>query len=249
MMSIYEPKSFDELQKFLEARKELYLFRGQSPHNRELNSTLARELRGQTSKLPSVYIPELPLSQWPLKEIHRYHWIILGTLVPDDVVIRKLDGRGCHHYEMIRYIQMNPKQEKIRNAIPNHPTPTIEFSECSDISLYFSSYKENEDGGVYCLEKSSISTFFSFKDSLDVMIEKGDLSPCIIDPRPKLNDLDDPKSKRQQAVYIFQRDLRYPINQYASIEKIVIKKELYRFVKKYLEGKGITNEFIYPRKG
>ena len=76
MHTTYEPQSFDELQKLLETRKN-YLFRGQSPHDRELNSTLARELSGQTSKLPRVYIPELPLAKWPFKEMHRYHWIIL----------------------------------------------------------------------------------------------------------------------------------------------------------------------------
>jgi hypothetical protein len=247
MHTTYEPQSFDELQKLLETRKN-HLFRGQSPHNRELNSTLARELKGQTSKLPRVYIPELPLAKWPFKEMHRYHWIILRTFVPDDDVLKPLDGRGDPLFEIIRYIQMNPSQEKIRSAIPDHPTPTLEFSESSDMALYFSSYKENEDGGIYCLKKSLISTFFSFKEALDAMITNNDSSPCLLDPLAKINDLDDPKPKRQQAAYIFQRNLRCPINQDVHIEKIVIKKELYPFVKKYLEEKGITKDFIYPKK-
>jgi len=144
MKKLFEPKSADELLKFLEERKGCYIFRGQSPHDRELNSTLARELRGLTSKLPRVYIPALPLAKWPFNEMHRYHGIILGTFIPEEGVTRPLNGKGDPTFEIIRYMQMNPSQEKIRNAIPDHPTPTLEFSESSDIALYFSSYKEDK---------------------------------------------------------------------------------------------------------
>ena len=243
--NIFEPQSFEELQKLLNLRKDSCLFRGQTPHHRELNSTLARELKGQSSKLPRAYIPELPLARWPFTEMHRYHWIILKTFIPDEDVLKPLNGHGDPLFEIIRYVQMNPSQEKIRNAIPNHPTPTLEFSVGSDIALYFSSYKEDEDGGIYCLKKDSISTVFSFNEALDIMIKNQDPFPCILDPLAKLNDLEDPKPKRQEAAYVFQRDLRYPINHYASIEKIVIKKKLQPFIKKYLESKGITKEFIY----
>lgn len=247
-MQTHKPQSFDELQKFLEKRKTVCLFRGQSPHDRALNSTLARELRGLTSKLPRVYIPALPLAKWPFSEMHRYHEIILGTFIPEEDVTRPLAGKGDPIFEIIRYVQMNPSQEKIRNAIPDHPTPTLEFSESSDIALYFSSYKEKEDGGIYCLHKSSIPTFFSFKDALNNMIKNNDHFPCIVDPLAKLNDVDDPKPKRQQASYIFQRDLRYPIDQYTSIEKIIVKKELYPSVQAFLYEKKINKEFLYAKK-
>lgn len=246
-MDIFEPQSLDELLTFLEARKGLYLFRGQSPHNRELNSTLARELRGQTSKLPPNYIPKEPLSQWSVKWLHKYHRIILGGFIPDEDVTRPLNGKGDPLFEIIRYIQMNPSQEKMRNAIPNHPTPTLEFSESSNIALYFSSYKENEDGGIYCLDKSSMPTLFSFKDALDAMIQNNESFPCILDPLTKLNDVEDPKPKRQQAAYIFQRDLRYPIDHYTSIEKIIVRKNLYPSIKNFLKGQGITEEFVYNK--
>ncbi len=54
------PDSLDELIHLLESRKNNCLFRGQSPHDRLLNSTLARELRGETIKLPRNYIPKQP---------------------------------------------------------------------------------------------------------------------------------------------------------------------------------------------
>lgn len=245
-MKILEPQSLDELQKLLDKRKDLYLFRGQSPHHRQLNSTLARELRGEQQRLPRNYIPPEPLLTWRIKDLHKYHGIIFGSWIPDEDVIRPLSGRGDPLFEVIRYIQMNPKQPKIRNAIPYHPTPTLEFSESGEIAAYFSAYKEDEDGGIFCLKKSSIATLYSFQAGLDDMIQKMDASPCLIDPLAKLNDLEDPKPKRQKAHYIFQRDLRHPIDHYLpEIEKIVVGKKLYPSLKSFLEERGITKDFVY----
>lgn len=79
------------------------------------------------------------------------------------------------------------------------------------------------------------------------MIKNEDPSPCILDPLAKINDQEDPKPKRQQSNYIFQRDLRHPISRYTSVEKIVIKKELYPAIKAYLESRKMTKEFIYGK--
>lgn len=65
-----------------------------------------------------------------------------------------------------------------------------------------------------------------------------------IDPLVNLNDVGDPKSQRQEAVYIFQRDLDLPINRYIPIEKIFIKNEFKPLIQKMLKAKGITKEFI-----
>ena len=115
-----------------------------------------------------ITIPDLIEQRW----IGHIHWIILRAFIPHEDILKPLNGQGDPLFEIIRYIQMNPSPQKIKNAIPNHPTPALEFSVNSDIAPYFSSYKKNEDGGIYCLKKASISTAFSFNDALDTMIQE-----------------------------------------------------------------------------
>lgn len=248
-MILCEPKSLDELLKLLDERKNDSIFRGQTPQNRVLNSTLARELRGETKKLPRNYIPkEPPLEYWTPHNLHQYHQIILGTIKPHEDVTKPLNDRGDPLFEIVRYIQQNQKQEKIINPIPDLPTPTLEFSENALIALYFGSYKEEEDGAIFCLKLKDIFTFFSFKEALLAMQNKNDISPCIIDPLLKLNDMDDKKPKNQKAVYIFQRDLRHPLDHYLSLEKIIIKASLNTKIKEFLQEQGISQEFVYDKK-
>lgn len=248
-MILIEPKSLNELIDLLEERKDACLFRGQSPEDRKLNSTLARELRGETERLPRNYIPKTPpLNQWNCSNLLQYQKIILNTLEPHDDVIIPLNGRGDPFYELMRYVQQNPKQEKIKNAIPNLPTATLEFSECSKIGLYFSSYKLEKKGAIFCLNIKKITTFRSFSEALHDMQKNCFVTPCIIDPLAKLNDLDDQKPKRQKAVYVFQRDLRHPIDHYLQLEKILVEQALNSKVKVYLEEQGINEDFVFDRR-
>jgi len=241
-----EPKSLDELIQLLEQRKDDYLFRGQSPHNRLLNSTLARELRGETMKLPRNYIPQHPpLKYWSPKNLHQYHQIILETIEPHEDVTGPLNDKGDPIFEVIRYVQQNPKQGKIKNCIPDLPTPTLEFSENPWIALYFGSYKPDDSGAIFCLKKKSVITFFSFQEALSAIQADSEITPCIIDPLHKLNDLDDQKPKKQKAVYLFQRDLRHPIDYYLSIEKIIINQSLNLAIRSFLEEKGMNKEYVY----
>lgn len=176
--------------------------------------------------------------------MHKYHWIILKTIVPHEDITNPLQGKGCPYFQVMKYIKTNPKQEKIQKAIPNYPSSLITFSNNSEVALYFSSYKSDEDGAIYCIRKDSILTRYSFQESLDEMIKDQNIFPCIIDPLSKLNDVDDPKSKRQEAVYIFQRDLHLPINRYISTEKIIIKNEFKPLIQQFLAARGITKEFL-----
>ncbi|MFI5342807.1 MAG: hypothetical protein ACHQUC_01165 [Chlamydiales bacterium] len=248
-MKLFEPKFLTELLQLLEERENYSIFRGQSPQDRLLNSTLARELRGETMKLPRNYIPkEPPLKYWTPHNLHQYHQIILGTVEPHEDVAKPLNGRGDPIYEIIRYVQQNPKQEKIKNSIPNLPTPTLEFSESTMIALYFSTYKPDCNGAIFCLEKNIALTFFSFSEALMAIKTNNDITPCIIDPLHKLNDLDDQKPKRQKAVYIFHRDLRHPIDHYLFLEKIIISQSLNSEIRSFLQELGINEEYVYDQK-
>ncbi len=68
------------------------------------------------------------------------------------------------------------------------------------MALYFSSYGHDEDGAIYCIRKNPTPIKHSFQESLDEMIKYQNSFPCVIDPLTNLNDIDDQKSKRQEAV-------------------------------------------------
>ncbi|MBA3602344.1 MAG: hypothetical protein H0W50_01565 [Parachlamydiaceae bacterium] len=247
-MKLYEPQSIDELLQLLEERKSHSIFRGQCPQDRLLNSTLARELRGETKRLPGKYVLKEPsLKYWTPGILHQYHKIILRTIEPHENVNKCLDGKGDPVFEAIRYVQQNPTQERIENPIPNLPTPTLEFSESTMIALYFSTYKPECNGEVFCLKKSSVSSFLSFSAAMKAMKSSNEITPCIIDPPHKLNDIGDLKPKRQKAVYIFQRDLRYPVDKYLSLEKIIIKQSLNSEIRSFLQKQGINEEYVYDQ--
>jgi hypothetical protein len=176
--------------------------------------------------------------------MYNYHWIILKTIAPHQDVTTPLNGKGCPYFQVMKYIKTNPKQEKIQNAIPNFPTPFVTFSNDVEVALYFSSCKLDFDGAIYRVVKNSIPKKYSFNESLEEMVKSKRNSPCIIDPMVGLNDVDDPKSKRQEAVYVFQRDLDLPINRHIAMEKIIIKNEFKPLIQQMLTEKGLTKEFL-----
>lgn len=248
-MDVFEFYSLDVLLKWLNQRKGLCIFRGQSPQNRELNSTLGRELRGESTKLPRNYIPPEPLHTWTLRDLYVYHRTIFRCFQPHESLLRRLNGKGDPIFEVIRYIQQNPDQKKIQNAIPNHPTPTIEFSEDIAMALDICSDKSDEDGAIFCIQKHAILTCNSFAEAHQAIAQSNDITPCIINPLVQLNDLDDSKPSRQQAVYIFQRDLRNPIDRHLPVEKFLINKTLHNLIKTFLAKQGMTKSFLYNIPG
>ena len=249
-MQEFVPQSVQELIDLLQVRAESCYFRGQSNNQWVLNSTLARELRGETTYLPRDYIPKEPLETWTVQNLLNYHKIILSRWEPTEELLNYLAGKGDPYLDIIREVQQEKLKPKIHNAIPNHPTPTIEFSNNPSIALFFGSngiFEKDKDGAVFCLDKGSILIESSFPFALSRMKLFGEIRPCAIISERTTNDLGNPKPKRQEAVYVFQRDLRKPIDHYLPIEKIVIKRVLKAEIEALLGTQGITDEYVYAR--
>ena len=117
-----------ELLTYLKEHAETSFFRGQSPETRILNSTLPRELRGETKKLPRNYIPEPPLSSWNIANLYGYHQTLLFEAFNyDDVLILP---NGDKVLELVKHLQQKKKNPKVRgHVIEDFPTPALEFSE------------------------------------------------------------------------------------------------------------------------
>ncbi len=249
-MKVLAPQSFEELLGLLQERADRCYFRGQACHHWALNSTLARELRGQTAYLPRVYIPKEPLEQWTVQNLYSYHVQIFSCWEPTEELLNHLADKGDPYFEIIRQVQQEKLRPKIHNAIPNHPTPALEFSDSMNIALFFGtdgiSCKE-EDGAVFCLEKDVTPKEVSFPMALSRISLFGEVVPCEIIPCREVNDLGNPKPKRQEAIYIFQRDLRNPLDHYFPIEKIVIQQSLKVEIQSWLRERGITAEYVYAQ--
>jgi hypothetical protein len=247
-MQLFIPQSIEELMELLRKRQERYYFRGQANHEWVLNSTLARELRGQTTYLPRINIPKEPLETWGIREQLNYHKIILSRWEPTEELLERLSGKGDPYFEIIRHVQQEKLNPKIHNAISNHPTPAIEFSDSEMIALFFAADEvvgTDVDGAIFCLEKTIVSRDISFPFALTRMKLFGEITPCVIAPGREINDLGNPKPKRQEAIYVFQRDLRNPIDHYLQIEKIVINCAFKIEIKTWLSAQGITEEYVY----
>jgi hypothetical protein len=80
------------------------------------------------------------------------------------------------------------------------------------------------------------------------MAQTGKATPCFIDPLVQLNDVEQLKIKRQKPVYIFQRDLRFSIDHYLPIQKVIIKKEWHAEIRSFLIRSGISEDFIYGKE-
>lgn len=239
--------ALDDVVTYLRSQEGSCFFRGQSPDNRLLNCTLARELRRETKYLLPNYIPIEPLSEWTVPNLCGYHMDFCYKWFNYEGVFCPPGGDPV--FELIRHLQQEPEKPKIRGAIvPKHPTPSLEFSESPLTALYFASKKDDLDGGVFLIDRRHLESHLSFKDALIEMAQIGKATPCFIDPLVKINDIDQLKIKRQKPVYIFQRDLRFSIDHYLTIQKVIIKKEWHAEVQSLLLKKGISEDFIYGRE-
>ena len=217
--------TLDAVLAYLSSQEGSCFFRGQSPDNRLLNCTLARELRRETKYLPPNYIPIEPLSEWTVPNLCGYHMDFCYKWFNYEGVFCPPGGDPV--FELIRHLQQEPEKPKIRGSIaPKHPTPALEFSESPLTALYFASKKNEYDGGIFLINREHLEIHHSFENALIEMAQTGKATPCFIDPIVKVNDIEQLKIKRQKPVYIFQRDLRFPIDHYLSIQKLTIKKEL-----------------------
>lgn len=249
-MKTIEPDSFDQLLDLLQKGKEPSLFRGQSPENRILHCTLARELRSDSPKIQRNLIPAPPLKHWTISGLHEYHNIIFNAFILHEDVLRPLNGDGDPFFELVRHLQQNSDNPKIISLIPQkYATPAIEFSEKSEIALFFAVKKPEKDGAIFRLNRNAIGIATSFKQANEDMKINKDASPCIVYPSHQLRDLDDAKPERQAAIYVFQRDLRYTIDHYLEhhIEKIVVKRSFYPAVNEFLASCGVTEDYVYAR--
>lgn len=238
--------TFNALNTYLESQKNNHFFRGQSQENWLLNSTLARELRNETQYLPRNYIPYAPLSEWTIPNLCSYlqqfcfKWFNYeGVFTPNG---------GDPVFELIRHLQQEPNNPKIKGQIAaKHPTPALEFSESHHVALFFASQKEEHDGAIFLINRQNLEMRRSFEIAILEMAQKGISIPSWIYPFAQINDIKELKIKRQKPIYIFQRDLRFPIDHYLPIQKVILKREWHKEISTFLKENNISYDFIYGK--
>ncbi len=168
-------------------------------------------------------------------------------------------------FEMIRDFQQFP--EKDYSLIKG--TFWLDWSTCPCVALYFAVYdgmgnerkiSENH-GAVWIFDAASTGPIQQKRKAVDILpLMNTDAFYNALTSMPLMfhppTQLEIPRIKNQRAVYLAQMDYRYDLatiwanHETESGEKVfvrlILKDNLKIEAAKYLETKGITEEFIYP---
>ena len=203
-----------------------------------------------------------------------------SSMKPSEEVIKKLNGQGCPYFEISRHHQQNFLKSKIHGIkdADLSGSPVIDFTFSPWTALFFANFEVNykteglqpklkesrsTDAAVYIVNYQAFEIYRTIPEIIVNYklsnIENRDFKkPCIISPLSQINDENDQKPKRQQAVYVLQIDFRYSLDEALSIIeqetrkkmycKIVVKKELFEECKKFLFSMNLSLDYLFPQK-
>lgn len=265
------PKTFDnflsELDHIISScqnRGSLVVFRGHSRSEWLLDSTFVRSCKAAIFGLP----PMARLSA-VISDSIELHFVLLnlfllkfGVLVRPSSELEVLaanDGIDAWFELMKRYQQF--PEEDLSYLKGSH---LLDWTQSSEIALYFANYKRSGEGAVYICDATATGEtlqIISVGEILERMDETGNAGkplgcPLLFHPQKQILCK---RANNQQAVYFAQMDLRYDLEAQWRLrereiedEKIIIKLVLpsgcEKVVEQYLLDRGITNSFIYPNE-
>ena len=161
-------------------------------------------------------------------------------------------------FEFIKRTQQHPEEDQFFLKGTN----MIDWSESSDVALFFANGQRDNDGALFVCDATATGNTHQKRplgEILDIMDREGNWGsslgiPLLIQP---LRNLAYPRPKNQQAVYFAQMDMRYDLEtiwkQYSLenggdriILKIILPPHTISEIDAYLSEKGIDDKFIYP---
>lgn len=141
-------------------------------------------------------------------------------------------------------------------------TNMIDWSESSDVALFFANDQRDNDGALFVCDATATGNTHQkipLGEILRLMDQKGNGGsslgiPLLIQPPRHIAN---PRPKNQQAVYFAQIDMRYDLEtiwrQYSLenrgsriVLKIILPSLTVSEINAYLSEKGIDQKFIYP---
>lgn len=256
---------FQELDEIIRNKHNdhIYLYRGHADPSWLLDSTFVRFCKERLFNIQ----PTLRLNDY-LRNSEEYNNTLVNLLLlkfgvlsrPSDELQRIRESDGIDDwFELMKRMQQFPEED--------HPqfkgTNIIDWSESSDVGLYFANYNRMHNGVLWICDITATGKTMQtievgkildiMKDS---MYERKPMGcPLVFHPARQIYNQ---RAKNQKAAYIAQMDLRFTLdemwdkteeerqNHEMIFYKLIIPAGSQDDLNRYLILKGITENFIYP---
>ncbi len=166
-------------------------------------------------------------------------------------------------YEYMKRVQQHPEEGQ-DGPFPLKGTNILDWTESSDVALFFANEHRGEDAGaVYVCDATATGKTLQV-DSVDMILTKMDVDgnngkalgvPLMFHPRRQILNQ---RAKNQQAIYFAQMDLRvdleiiWRLQEREMLETIFVKLILPAGtageVEQYLVANGITRDYLFPQE-
>jgi hypothetical protein len=184
-----------------------------------------------------------------------------GVLVsPSSELVELAETEGVDPwFELLRRHQQFPEDDRP----PLEGSHLVDWTQSSDIGIYFANAGRNGEGALYILDVASTGKTLqtipvgAILDQMDRSGNQGKALGCpLLFCPPK--QIHTARATNQQAMYVAQMDLRVDLEEAwrqretelggnaAVIVKLILPAGCEREVDEYLAGKGVTAEFLFP---
>lgn len=263
------PDSFDTLLSELEhieshckSNGSLPLFRGHRDRNWLLDSTFARSLKDRIFNLSAGEKP----NDYVLNT-HELHSSVLnlfllkyGVLVRPDPKLESLAEKENidSWFELMKRFQQYTDEDSYFIKGTN----LIDWSQSSDIALFFANQSRVKEGAVFVCDSTATGKTLQTAPLgaiLDQMNEIGNSGkqlgfPLMFCPKRQIAN---ERARNQKAIYFAQMDLRYDLETIWKMQeqsngnetivaKIVLPEDTQKKIEKHLISRSITEKYIYP---
>ena len=265
----WSPKNFEAFLAEIERLKHdaattrsLLLFRGHSKRTWRLDSSFVRAIKSSLFKAD----PEHGFSE-RLRNTAELNTTLssllllkFGTIVvPSAELNRVAESDGIDPwFELMKRYQQYPNED----LAPFGGTNLVDWSQSSDVALYFANEARNGAGAIFVcdatatgktLQRVSVETILANIQEQIARREPNGVPLLFSPPRQIAYE----RAKNQQAVYFAQMDLRIDLLEHWRIQeqaspqeaialKIVLPQGSEESCDRYLASKGINGSFIYP---
>ena len=238
------------------------LYRGHKDEKWLIDSTFVRSFKRTLFDIS----PEEPLNP-KITNSKELHLSILNLFLMKFGVLCKpsaaLEAKAAElnldsWFEFLKRIQQYPEED----GFFLKGTNIIDWSESSDVALFFANNEQVNDAALFVCDATATGNThqkIQFGEVLELMDKRGNSNsalgiPLMINPPRQIANQ---RSDNQEAVYFSQMDMRFDLEttwkdyQFDNggdqiILKIILPSILAQEINRYLHGKGIDEDFIYP---
>ncbi len=266
------PSFLDELKGLLANINEACLFRGHRKSEWLLDSTFARNLKVEQGIALTQRYPDNLINDVCHQHGLAKRWVDKVNKIIISPQLESFTSQGIDpFYEYHRHLQQNPKDLLLNDKSPLGSN-FIDFTEDWKVGLFFANSKRNlnDEGALFIVRQTVMGKILHrgtapFQDTFQTLkthlAENPDKmyghSPLWIEPDFQINNMLDPKPKRQKAIYLAQMDLRIDLGLswellHAKTDKqifvkLILPKDTHQETARFLNEEGVIEKYLFPK--